>query len=54
MQPSGSPALEMAPISALTITRLEFMASLPPRKITALPDLRQSAAVSAVTLGRDS
>ena len=33
---------------------LDSSASLPPRSRTALPDLRQSAAASAVTLGRDS
>ena len=33
---------------------LDWSASLPPRSSTALPDLRQSPAASAVTLGRDS
>ncbi len=32
----------------------EWMASLPPRRMTALPLFRQRAAASAVTLGRDS
>ena len=35
----------------LTIAILEFIASLPPLKITALPDLKQSAKASGVTLG---
>ena len=33
---------------------LEFIASLPPRRIVALPDLKQRLAASAVTFGRDS
>ena len=33
---------------------LERIDSLPPRRMTALPVLRQSAAESTVTLGRDS
>ena len=33
---------------------LEWAASLPPRRITALPLLTHKAAASAVTLGRDS
>ena len=37
-----------------TIARLEWAASLPPRRITALPLLTQIAAASAVTFGRDS
>ena len=32
----------------------EFIASFPPLKITAFPDLRQSADASTVTFGRDS
>jgi hypothetical protein len=44
--------------AALTIVsammRLEWMASFPPRRIVALPDLKQRLAASAVTFGRDS
>ena len=32
----------------------EFSASLPPRRMVALPDLKQRLAASAVTFGRDS
>ena len=50
----GSPALaspsEMLAASALLLRN----ASLPPRRMTALPARRQSAAASEVTLGRDS
>ena len=38
--------------SAAWIAVLEWKLSEPPRRITALPDLRQSAPASAVTLGR--
>ena len=34
-----------------TMARLEFMASLPPLKITAFPVLKHRAKASAVTLG---
>ena len=36
------------------MARLEWIASDPPRRITALPLFRQRAAASAVTLGRAS
>ena len=36
------------------MARLVRSASEPPRSNTALPDLRHSAAASAVTFGRDS
>ena len=47
---SPTPASRTAAASAL----FDSIASLPPRKITALPVLRQSAAVSMKTFGRDS
>ena len=37
-----------------TVARLVWMVSLPPLNIAALPVLRQSAAISIVTLGRAS
>ena len=40
--------------SRSTIAWLECIASLPPRRITALPLFTQIAAASAVTFGRDS
>ena len=51
---AGSPA--PAPLSSRTcaMARLDWMASLPPRRMTALAALRQRPAASAVTLGRDS
>ena len=36
------------------IARFERSASFPPRNIVTFPDLKQRAAASAVTLGRDS
>ena len=39
---------------AAASSRLDSSASLPPRRMTALPDFRHSAAASTVTLGRDS
>ena len=54
IQFSGSPALLTASLIIFARQILEFMASFPPLKITALPDLRQSTAASIVTLGRDS
>ena len=47
-------ASSAASASSSTIAWLEWIASLPPRRITALPDFTQIAAASAVTLGRDS
>lgn len=38
----------------LQIARFEWIASLPPRRMTAFPVLKQSANASAVTFGRDS
>ena len=43
-----------APASKPAISRFEFMASLPPRRIVAFPVLKHSDAASDVTLGRDS
>ncbi len=37
---------------ASAIARLEWIASEPPRRMTALPALRHSAAASEVTFGR--
>ena len=54
MQPAGSPASARAARSAAAMAREECQLSEPPRRITALPDMRQSAPASAVTLGRDS
>ncbi|OQC27469.1 MAG: hypothetical protein BWX71_01354 [Deltaproteobacteria bacterium ADurb.Bin072] len=52
---SGSmPVLLRDSLSIFTMAALEWMASDPPRRITALPDFRHSAAASAVTLGLDS
>jgi hypothetical protein len=49
------PACSSPARSSPAIARLEWIASEPPRRMTALPALRQSAAAtSAVTLGRDS
>ena len=42
----------MASLTTPASAVLELMASLPPRKITALPDFRQSALMSMVTFGR--
>src|SRR5207244_1074098 len=50
----GGPAFSAALASRAAIIALDSMASLPPRRMTALPDLRQSPTASAVTLGRDS
>ena len=53
-QSSGRPA-EARAFRIKTVTaRLERMASLPPRRIHTLPDLRHSAAASTVTFGRAS
>ncbi len=58
-RPAGSPPGRSTPPRArravdAAMARLEWIASEPPRSTTALPALRQSAAASAVTLGRDS
>ena len=41
-----------AAIIVCAMSWLEFSASLPPRKIVALPDLKHRLAASAVTFGR--
>src|SRR6266567_8551694 len=41
-------------IMIVAMAWLELSASLPPRRIVALPDLKQRLAASAVTFGRDS
>ena len=51
---SGSPAAAIPSLTHAAIARLLRIDSEPPRRIAALPDLRQSPAASAVTLGRDS
>ncbi len=50
----GSPAEATASRTSAPSAALECAASLPPRSITALPLLMQSAAASTVTLGRAS
>ena len=54
MQSAGSPASSTAWRIASATAVFEWMASFPPRKMTALPAFKQSAAASAVTLGRAS
>ena len=51
---AGRPTSSAASIRISTIAWLEWIASFPPRRMTALPDLTQIAAASAVTFGRDS
>ena len=48
----GSPAVSTASRMTRASVELEFIASLPPRRMIALPDLMHSAAMSTVTLGR--
>ena len=48
---SGSPASFIPSTKALTIAILEFIASLPPLNITALPVFKHKPAASQVTLG---
>ena len=50
---AGRPASATASRSIAAMARLEWSASLPPRRMQALPLLRHSPAASAVTLGRD-
>ena len=50
---SGNPASARPSVSALQMTSEVRKLSEPLRRITALPDLRQSAPASAVTFGRD-
>lgn len=54
MQSSGSPTDSSAPRISAAAQRFDRMDSLPPRRMQTLPDLRQSAAASTVTLGRAS
>ena len=51
---SGRPASARPSRTQAAIARFECTASLPPRRITALPAFRQMPAASAVTFGRDS
>ncbi len=51
---SGRPEATTASLKALAMTSEVRKLSEPLRRITALPDFRQSAAASAVTFGRDS
>ena len=51
MQFSSSPAFFNAPRRALTMAFEEFIASLPPLRIQAFPDLIHRAAASEVTFG---
>ena len=51
---AGMPASAMPSRMAAASARLDSSASLPPARMTALPDFRHSAAASTVTLGRDS
>ena len=48
----GKPHATSSPAKMPCSARLVWKASFPPRKITALPLLMQSAAASAVTSGR--
>ena len=49
---TGAPDASIPSLTTDARTELEASASLPPFSITALPDLKQSAAMSTVTLGR--
>ena len=51
---SGNPAVRRPSRTQAAIARFECPDSEPPRRMHALPDLSESAAASAVTLGRDS
>ena len=53
-QSSGSPAPASASRMTLVTALLDSKASLPPRRMTALPAFKQRAAASEVTLGRAS
>ena len=48
----GNPASSNASRTMPASVVVELMASLPPRRMTALPDLMHSAAMSIVTFGR--
>ena len=52
--PVGRPAAVAASAATAASTALECAAELEPRRTTALPDVRHSAAASMVTLGRAS
>jgi hypothetical protein len=54
MLSGGRPARSPPAWRAAARARLLSMASLPPRRMVALPVLKQSEAASVVTLGRDS
>ena len=51
---SGIPSFAPASFKILQMAIFEFIASEPPRNITAFPDFMQSPAASAVTFGLDS
>ena len=51
---SGSPALRSPSRTSAASAWLLWIASEPPRRIVALPDLMHSPAASMVTFGRDS
>ena len=51
---AGPPAFSTALASTAAIIVFDSIASLPPRRTTALPDLTHRPAASAVTFGRDS
>ena len=54
IEASGRPEATVASLNALAMTSEVRKLSEPLRRITALPDFRQSAAASAVTFGRNS
>ena len=54
MQSTGNPADAAPARKAAAMARFERRASLPPRRIVALPVFVQSTAASLVTFGRDS
>ena len=54
MQSRGKPAFSIASRIISAIALFELIASLPPRRITALPAFKHSAAASEVTFGRAS
>ena len=51
---AGRPASASPARTHSAIARFEWIASEPPRRMTALPALRQRPPASAVTFGRDS
>ena len=50
--PSGAPEDAMASLMRPARAVLDWMASFPPRKTTALPDFKQRDEISTVTFGR--